>query len=98
MLAAGCGHSPVMSPPAEAPAIACPGDLTVHGASGSGSEVSFQPPTTHGGTVPLSVSCTPASGAIFTTGQTPVACTVLDGQGRRASCAFSITLTPVLID
>jgi lysophospholipase L1-like esterase len=98
MLAAGCGHSPVMPPPLEPPAIACPADMTVHGVSGSGREVSFPAPIAHGGVVPLTVLCTPASGAVFTPGQTPVACTVRDGQGRQASCAFSITLTPVVID
>ena len=98
MLVAGCGHSPLMSPPPEAPAIVCPADMTVHGVTGGGRAVTFAAPTTSGGTVPLTVTCTPASGATFTTGETPVACTVLDGQGRQASCAFAVKLTPVVLD
>ncbi len=98
ILVTGCGHSPVMSPPPEAPAIVCPADMTVHGVTGGARAVTFAAPTTSGGTVPLTVTCTPASGATFTTGETPVACTVLDGQGRQASCAFAVKLTPVVLD
>jgi lysophospholipase L1-like esterase len=95
--AAACGHSPLISPPPEAPTIACPADMTIRGVAGTGREVAFTGPTTHGGTLPLSLACAPASGAVFTTGQTPVACTVMDAQGRQAGCSFSVTLTPLLL-
>jgi lysophospholipase L1-like esterase len=96
--AAGCGHSPVITPPPEAPTIACPADLSVRGVPGGGGDVMFQPPTTQGGTLPVSASCAPASGTRFTAGTTPVACTAKDAQGRQAACAFSVTVTPLLID
>jgi lysophospholipase L1-like esterase len=98
VFAAGCGHSPLISPPPEAPTIACPADMTIRGVPGSGREIAFTAPTPHGGTLPVSVACAPASGAIFATGQTPVACTVMDAQGRQAGCSFSVTLTPLLLD
>lgn len=98
VVVAGCGHSPVMTPPPEAPTISCPDDLSVRGVPGGGGDVMFPAPTTQGGTLPVSVSCTPASGTRFMTGVTPVACAAMDAQGRRAACAFSITLTPLLID
>jgi lysophospholipase L1-like esterase len=96
--AAACGHSPLMTPPPEAPAISCPGDLTVRGVTGGGREVLFSAPTTHGGTLPVSVTCTPASGTVFTGGTTPVACAALDAQGRQAACSFAVMLTPLLLD
>ena len=72
--------------------------MTIRGVPGGGREVRFSAPATRGGTLPLSVACTPASGALFPAGQTPVACTVMDGQGRQAGCSFSVTLTTLLLD
>jgi lysophospholipase L1-like esterase len=95
---AGCGHSPVMTPPPEAPAISCPADVSIRGVAGSGRDITFTAPSTTGGTQPITVSCAPASGTRFTTGATPVACMAMDAQGRQVSCSFAVTLTPLLID
>ena len=97
-LLAGCGHSPLVTPPPAAPVISCPGEVSLRGVGGVGREVAFPPPTTVGGTLPLSISCTPASGTLFNVGATAVSCTAIDAQGRQSMCAFSVTLTPLLLD
>ena len=91
---AACGHDPIQPPPPDAPTIACPANLTTRGVSGSGQAVTFAAPTTTGGTAPVSVACTPLSGALFPIGTTPVSCAATDAVSRRAQCAFTITLTP----
>jgi lysophospholipase L1-like esterase len=96
--AAGCGHSPVMTPPPEAPVITCPADVSVRGVPVSGREVIFTAPTIQGGAVPVEVACTPASGTLFSTGVTPVACAATDARGRQSLCAFAVSLTPLRLD
>jgi lysophospholipase L1-like esterase len=98
VVVAGCGHSPVITPPPEAPVISCPGDLSVRGVPGAGRDVMFSAPATLGGALPVSVSCAPASGTRFIPGVTPVACAAMDALGRQSQCAFAVTLTPLLID
>jgi lysophospholipase L1-like esterase len=99
MVAAACGHSPVMPPPPpDAPVISCPADVSVRGVPGSGREIMFAPPTIQGGAVPVTVSCTPASGTQFSTGVTPVACAATDAVGRQSLCGFAVTLTPLRLD
>ncbi|MDQ3348511.1 MAG: GDSL-type esterase/lipase family protein [Acidobacteriota bacterium] len=93
----GCGDSPVMPPSPQAPVISCPANMTVRGATGGTAEVLFTPPTTLGGTLPVSVSCTPSSGTRFLTGATPVTCAAMDAQGRQATCTFTVTLAPRLL-
>jgi lysophospholipase L1-like esterase len=98
MAAAGCGHSPVITPPPEAPVISCPADVSVQGVPGIGREVMFAAPTTVGGALPVAVSCTPASGALFPAGLTPVSCDATDARGRQSRCGFAVTLTPLRLD
>lgn len=95
---AACGHSPLVTPPPAAPVISCPGDVSRQGVQGGAAEVTFPPPTTQGGTLPLAVSCTPASGTPFALGATPVSCTATDAQGRQSICSFLVTLTPPILD
>ena len=70
----------------------------MRGVPGGSGDVTYQTPTTVGGTHPVSVSCTPASGTRFAPGVTPVACLAMDAQGRQATCSFTVTVTPLLID
>lgn len=70
----------------------------MRGVAGGAGVVTFPAPITAGGTLPLTVTCTPASGTRFTTGGTPVACLAMDAQGRQATCSFTVTVTPLLID
>lgn len=83
--------TPLPGPP---PQLLCPSDLgvTIHG---SAQAVTFAPPTVTGGTAPVSVTCSPASGASFPLGSTPVSCVAIDAAGASASCAFTVHVTGV---
>lgn len=48
--------------------------------------VTYDAPTVTGGTPPVSVACTPASGSTFPLGTTTVNCTATDAIGRSAVC------------
>jgi len=94
LLAAACGGggsgpTPVVNPPQ----IACPADLTVKGVTGAAQDVSFDNPTTTGGSAPVNVTCARASGSSFPLGTTSVSCTANDAAGRQASCSFNVVLT-----
>ncbi len=97
VILAACGGSPLAPPPPEAPAIVCPADVSARGLPGGAGEVSYPAPATSGGILPLAVTCTPASGSRFLSGTTPVGCVVTDGRGRQAACAFSVTVTPLIL-
>lgn len=78
--------------------LVCPPDVRVENVAGTSQAVTFSAPTSTGGVPPLTVTCTPASGAAFSLGDTPVACSATDGS-RYAACSFKVTLvarTPLL--
>ncbi len=54
--------------------------------------VTFDPPTTTGGTDPVSASCTPPSGSAFPIGSTIVTCIAIDAVRRIDSCSFSVSV------
>jgi lysophospholipase L1-like esterase len=92
-VAAGCGHSPIMPDPSP-PVIACAPSFTVRGVSQT---VSFPAPTATGGTLPVAISCTPASGSLFEPGTTSVTCTAADATARQSRCALDVTVTPFVL-
>ena len=55
--------------------------------------VTYTAPTTTGGTPPVAVICSPASGSDFRLGTTPVMCAASDAVSRAATCSFNVTLT-----
>ena len=57
--------------------------------------VNFSSPTTSGGAGGVTVACTPASGATFSSGSTPVTCTATDSNGARATCSFAVAITAI---
>jgi lysophospholipase L1-like esterase len=57
--------------------------------------LSFSSPTTSGGSAPVSITCTPASGALFASGATTVTCTATDAGGRSAMCGFGVSVSAV---
>ena len=59
--------------------------------------MTYPPATVTGGASPVTVTCTPASGSTFNVGTTAVSCTAVDAASRQAQCAFTVTLTPLLI-
>ena len=76
-----------------APAIHCPGDLTVVTCSVDGSEVTFPTPSTRDDyDTNVTVTCTPASGSFFPVGTTVVTCLATDNCGRTNSCRFQVTV------
>jgi lysophospholipase L1-like esterase len=95
-----CGSRPPTpiepsAPTAAAPQILCPADMSavIHGGSTS---VAFFPPTVTGGNAPVGFTCTPASGASFSLGTTPVSCVAFDAAGlSSAPCGFNVKIAGV---
>lgn len=92
LLAAACGGTkgPGPTPPVDPPQIACPADVTLSEVPGLTAEVTYPAPTTTAGAAPVNVTCTPASGARFSLGETTVACAARDAQSREATCSFRV--------
>ena len=64
-------------------------------ASGAPVAVSFSSPAASGGSGGVTVTCTPATGATFPSGSTPVTCTATDGNGARATCSFAVAVKAI---
>lgn len=79
-------------PPPEGPYTACPANFELESPDGNPVTVQYGLPGASGGTAPLTVACTPASGAVLAVGAHPVTCTVTDALQRTASCTFTITV------
>jgi lysophospholipase L1-like esterase len=56
--------------------------------------VTYSSPTATGGTPPYTITCTPASGASFSIGTSPVQCSVVDTAAQTASCTFAVQVLP----
>jgi lysophospholipase L1-like esterase len=90
---ASCTNNPAQ-PTQEVTALklGCPVPLAIGSPSGQPATVSYLAATITGGTPPSTVTCSPASGAIFPVGVTTVNCTGRDQVGRTDACAFTITV------
>ena len=75
------------------PSITCPGNIvrTTEGTQCS-AVVEFPLPVASDPCGGVTVSCSPASGARFSTGTTPVTCTATDAGGNTATCSFTVTV------
>jgi lysophospholipase L1-like esterase len=73
------------------PALACPASATVESTDGA-IPVTYADPVVTGGQSPVTLNCTPVSGATYAAGTTPVVCTVTDAQHRTSSCTFAVTV------
>ena len=82
-------HPPTLS--------AVPSDMTVEAQSRFGATVSYTAPTaTHGGTS-VTVTCTPAPGAVFVLGTTKVNCSAEDPDSHeKATGSFQVTVVDTL--
>lgn len=49
-------------------------------------------PTVSGGVAPISTSCSPASGSLFSVGTTSFACTAVDAAQQKASCTSTVVV------
>ena len=58
--------------------------------------VTYSLPTASGGTPPIAISCSVASGASFSLGETTVVCTGTDGVHTPGQCPFKVTLVAVI--
>jgi lysophospholipase L1-like esterase len=90
----GCSDTPFRPTQLfESPKAFCPAPMTVPSLSGLPLTISYSAATATGGTPPTTVSCSPASGAMFPIGVTTVSCTATDKVARTDVCRFSVTVT-----
>jgi lysophospholipase L1-like esterase len=91
----GCGNpnKPTPDPYPDGPQITCPA-APAPATSGTGSPVavSYTTPAGTGGAPPLTVTCNPPSGSLFSVGSTTVTCTVADARQRTNACTFNVVV------
>ena len=80
-------------PEHDGPSITCPAPKSAESLNGNPVVVEFPTPTTTGGTQPISVTCSPASGSTFPVGATNVTCTATDARPSTAACSLTVTVT-----
>jgi lysophospholipase L1-like esterase len=99
-LFAACGPSAPTPPDPKpaAPQITCPADISKTSSNGGPVTVTYPTPVAVGGAPPVSVNCSPASGASFNPGSTTVTCSAADALARVSTCGFTvrIALPPTL--
>src|SRR5204863_441584 len=76
------------------PALSQPGDLVVEQQTPAGAVVTFATPTATDAADPApAVTCSPASGSVFSVGQTVVTCVATDAAGNvSAPVTFTVTV------
>lgn len=82
-------------------AISATPDLNVEATSAAGATSSYPTPVATLGGASIPVVCTPASGALFPFGSTPVSCTASDGNGSTRSVMWNVNVrdtTPPLLN
>jgi uncharacterized delta-60 repeat protein len=77
-----------------APALSCPADMEVAQDSAAGAAVTFEAAAADVADPRPSVTCSPASGAVFPLGTTAVKCTAADASSNSAACSFAVTVAP----
>jgi len=83
-------------PPPPDPAaveITCPQPVTVRSLRGDPTVALYGQATGTSGAPPVTVSCTPESGATFPLGTSTITCLATDARQRTASCSFTVTVT-----
>ncbi len=76
-----------------APTLTVPADMSVTATVAGGAYVTFSPSATDLVDGPVAVGCTPASGSLFGTGTSTVACDATDQHGNRVVASFNVTVT-----
>ncbi|MEO8482592.1 MAG: GDSL-type esterase/lipase family protein [Acidobacteriota bacterium] len=77
-----------------APSIACPADISKDVEQGP-LTVDYPPPVVTGGSAPISIACTAASGSSFPGGTTDVVCTATDAIQQKAQCLFHVNVNVI---
>jgi lysophospholipase L1-like esterase len=96
---AACGGSdspatpPTQPTPVATPlSLTCPAPLSLRTTTGQPLALAYGAPQVTGGTAPVTVACTPASGTAVPVGQTTVACSATDARQQTGSCSFGVTV------
>jgi hypothetical protein len=89
------GDAPTVPSGPPALTVQCPANVEKSSLGGTPVAVDYSAPTTTGGTAPVQVSCTPATGTVFSGGATAVTCTAADATGRNATCAFTVSVLTI---
>lgn len=90
LLILACGSNPAGPPPTPQLTVTCPASVEGQSSDGSPVAVTFDSPTTTGGVAPVTLSCSPVSGSLFSGGTTPVTCSATDSRGITATCTTSV--------
>jgi lysophospholipase L1-like esterase len=98
VLVFSCGSKGVKptapSPVIDDPVVSCPSDINVTTHHGEIPAITFDVPAADKGAPPITVACTPKSGSQFANGVTSVTCEATDSRQHKASCSFSVAITP----
>lgn len=98
LFSASCGDDSSPTSPSRpdpvppGPTISCPAGVNATTTTTT-AQVAYAAPVVSGGTQPVSVACTPASGSNFPLGSTTVTCTATDAASRQATCSFPVSVT-----
>jgi len=76
------------------PSLTLPADRTLQATSTKGATVVYSASASDSVDGPLTPTCAPASGTLFSVGSTTVTCTARDAHGNERSGSFTITVTP----
>jgi lysophospholipase L1-like esterase len=76
------------------PKITCPAAQTAQSADGLQATVTFSAPVVANGQAPVTMTCTPPTGSVFSVGQKTVTCSAIDALQRTATCSFTVTVAP----
>src|SRR5436190_10289816 len=74
------------------PAVSCPGNISITAPPTGPAIITYDTPSTIAGESPVTVACTPESGAAFPVGSSNVECIATDALKRTASCSFQVAV------
>jgi len=77
------------------PQLSLQDDIVLPATFTTGSIISYDLPTTTGGTITAPVSCTPLSDSLFPIGSTQVICTATNEVGNTGMTSFMVTVNPI---
>lgn len=96
MLPLWVGCSSPTAPTAVAPlALTCPPPQHFQSLDGQPVLATYPQPVTSGGSGPVTITCTPASGTLLLVGTTQVTCTARTPRPETATCSFPAAVSPV---
>ena len=82
--------TPPVTRVSDPPAVSCPANVSITAPASGPAIVKYDAATTTAGENPVTVSCSPESGASFPIGTSGVECIATDALKRTATCSFSV--------